>query len=233
MTDAGQEAIKALADVRRRIVVYREKEDGPDDVRTHHAKTASIGEVVGELMIDIHNMDVLAETAGADTERAITRAKKAEEDLAEAKRPFTAQMEMQNKRIIGLNGQLEVALERALTAEERAERLEKLINTPELEDFDKGVSLECAHQVARWGEAHDRSKSAENWYWLIGYLAGKALRAAIAGERVKALHHTISAAAALRNWHAAIKRDRTGAGIGEDPDLVLLDAGVPPQDAGG
>ena len=109
-----------------------------------------------------------------------------------------------------------------------AERLDGLINTPELQDFDKAVPLECAHQVERWGEAHDRSKSAENWYWLVGYLAGKALRSSIGGDKEKALHHTISAAAALRNWHMAIKRDTSGTGVGEDPDLVLLDAGEQP-----
>lgn len=104
-----------------------------------------------------------------------------------------------------------------------AERLDTLINTPELEDFLGGVKVEAAHQVERWGEAHDRSKSAENWYWLVGYLAGKALRSAIAGDREKALHHTISTAAALFQWHKAIKRDTSGAGIGEDEDLAALE----------
>jgi hypothetical protein len=94
------------------------------------------------------------------------------------------------------------------------------INVPEFEDFVKGVCLEAEHQVARWGDAHDRSKSAENWYWLVGYLAGKALRAAITGDREKALHHCISAAAALLNWHSAIKRDTSGAGVGQDEDLA-------------
>lgn len=103
-------------------------------------------------------------------------------------------------------------------------RLKTLINTPELADFDKGVPLECAHQIERWGQAHDRSKSAENWYWLVGYLAGKALRASIKGEREKALHHTISSAAALRNWHRAIQQDTTGAGIGQDADLEAIEA---------
>lgn len=102
------------------------------------------------------------------------------------------------------------------------DRLSGLINTPELDDFDKAVPLECAHQIERWGDAHDRSKSAENWYWLVGYLAGKALRAAIAGDRDKALHHTISTAAALRNWHMAIKRDTSGGGVGQDVDLELI-----------
>lgn len=113
------------------------------------------------------------------------------------------------------------------TMQAEVTRLHLLINSPETEDFDKGVPLECAHQGQRWGEAHDRSKSSENWYWLVGYLAGKALRASILGDRTKALHHTISTAAALRNWHKAIKLDASGAGVGQDPDLVALDGGEP------
>jgi uncharacterized Zn finger protein (UPF0148 family) len=100
-----------------------------------------------------------------------------------------------------------------------AERLDKLIKSPEVADFLNGVRLEVAYQVERWGEPHDRSKSAEHWFWLVGYLAGKALRAAITGDRTKALHHTISSAAALFNWHRAIERDTSGAGIGKDTDL--------------
>lgn len=85
--------------------------------------------------------------------------------------------------------------------------------------FARGVRLEAMHQRERWGDAHDRSKSAENWYWVVGYLAGKALRASIQGDREKALHHTISAAACLAHWHQAIKEDLSGAGVGFDLDL--------------
>jgi hypothetical protein len=105
------------------------------------------------------------------------------------------------------------------------DRLLRLINTPETADFLRGVQLEAAHQVEKWGEPHDRQKSAENWFWLVGYLAGKCLRAAITGDREKALHHTISAGAALFNWHRAIKSDTTGAGIGQDADIRPLDEG--------
>lgn len=98
-------------------------------------------------------------------------------------------------------------------------RAHALVNKPEIEDFLRGVKLEAAHQVLRWGDAHDRDKSAKNWYWLVGYLAGKALRAAITGQRDKALHHCISSAAALLNWHQAVKRDTTGVGVGADADL--------------
>lgn len=98
-------------------------------------------------------------------------------------------------------------------------RLHAVINEPHTDDFLKATSIEKEHQRQRWGDAHDRSKSAEHWYWLVGYLAGKALRAAISGDRVKALHHTISSAAALANWHDAIAKDETGTGTGEDVDL--------------
>lgn len=93
-----------------------------------------------------------------------------------------------------------------LTDAERNElhRLRELVNSPELHDFAKGVTLEAAHQVARWSEEHDSGKTPADWFWLVGYLAGKALHAQISGNNEKALHHTISTAAALANWHRAI-----------------------------
>ncbi|CAN5436564.1 hypothetical protein BH10PSE18_BH10PSE18_18770 [soil metagenome] len=100
-----------------------------------------------------------------------------------------------------------------------AHQLHALINTPQTEDFLSAVRLEAAHQVDRWGDAHARGKSAENWFWLVGYLAGKALRAAVLGDKPKALHHTISSAAACCNWWKAITADTTGRGIGADEDI--------------
>jgi hypothetical protein len=145
------------------------------------------------------------------------------------------------------------------------QELRELVNTPEIDNFLRGVHLEAIHQVDRWGEANDRAKRPADWFWLVGYLAGKALAAAkgevsqrfkhlksgvtyellhigedennrgraIAVYRSeddgniytrpsaeffdgrfeslpakpdeKALHHCISAAAALYNWHCAIK----------------------------
>jgi hypothetical protein len=84
-------------------------------------------------------------------------------------------------------------------------RLRGLLNTPEIEDFDKAVPLEAAHQVKRWGTKQDEGKSPEDWFWLLGYLAGKALSSMKAGDLDKAKHHCISSAAALRNWHAHIR----------------------------
>lgn len=85
------------------------------------------------------------------------------------------------------------------------EQLLELLNTPECESFDLAVPLEAAHQEARWGTEHDAGKNPEDWFWLIGYLAGKALAAFKAGDMEKAKHHCISTAAATRNWHKMIR----------------------------
>jgi hypothetical protein len=103
------------------------------------------------------------------------------------------------------------------------DRLDKLINNPQTADFMFAVRAEKAHQRIRWGDAHDRGKSAENWFWLVGYLAGKALRAVITGDKDKALHHCVSSAAALSNWFDAIKADKTDSGLGDDRDLQEIE----------
>lgn len=58
------------------------------------------------------------------------------------------------------------------------QRLHALINTPELFDFDRAVQLESAHQKERWGDKHDSAKEPQDWFWLVGYLAGKCWRRA-------------------------------------------------------
>jgi hypothetical protein len=107
----------------------------------------------------------------------------------------------------------------ALQAEN--ERLSALINTPHIADFLESVRTEAAHQRERWPSEHDAGKADSDWFWLVGYLAGKALSAAefvracedvnepllvhgayVSKQRDKALHHIITAAAALLNWHA-------------------------------
>lgn len=78
-------------------------------------------------------------------------------------------------------------------------------DVPIVEDFFAGVLAEKEHQLKRWGTTHDRNKAPGDWFWLLGYLGGKALAAAVKGDREKALHHCISSAAVLANWHDAIK----------------------------
>lgn len=104
-------------------------------------------------------------------------------------------------------------------AKERAEveRLRALVNTPTLHSFRDGVVLEAAHQRERWGADHDAGKAPADWFWLVGYLAGKALQAQTSGNTEKALHHTISTAAALANWHAAISGEHTAMRPGINP----------------
>lgn len=89
-------------------------------------------------------------------------------------------------------------------------------DVPITEDFIPGVLAEMEHQVRRWGTAHDRGKEPADWFWLVGYLAGKALSAHVAGDAYKALHHTISTAAALGQWHAAINGAHYGVMPGRD-----------------
>lgn len=95
--------------------------------------------------------------------------------------------------------------------------VQAMVNTPETADFAAGVLLEAAHQRMRWGAKHDAGKAPEDWFWLLGYLSGKVLRALAAGDQDKALHHCISSAAALCNWHAAIAGDDTSMRPGIDP----------------
>lgn len=91
------------------------------------------------------------------------------------------------------------------------------LNTPEVEDFAKGVVSEAQHQRARWPAEQDAGKGPLDWFWLIGFLAQKAAFAAIAGDVEKAKHHTISTAAALANWHAALTGEHTAMRPGIEP----------------
>lgn len=101
---------------------------------------------------------------------------------------------------------------------EENNRLEALLNTPEVHDFVKAVVLEAAHQRERWGVNHDAGKTDADWFWLIGFLAGKALYTPVAKDLIlgvkpedgdlvaKRLHRIITIAAAAANWHAQVKR---------------------------
>ncbi|WP_369070802.1 hypothetical protein [Burkholderia gladioli] len=90
----------------------------------------------------------------------------------------------------------------ALRAE--VDRLNAIINTPQSGDFLRAVSIEAEHQRQRWSSEHDAGKTPADWFWLVGYLAGKGLHAHAAGNAEKAEHHVITTAAALANWHLAI-----------------------------
>lgn len=88
--------------------------------------------------------------------------------------------------------------------QERERILLSKLNNPETEDFIEGVRRETAHQIERWRESSDTGKDHADWFWLVGYLAGKALACALSGNFEKAKHHIITTCAALANWHSMI-----------------------------
>lgn len=102
----------------------------------------------------------------------------------------------------------------------------KVVHSPEIQDFTVGVAQEASFQRHHWGTSHDAGKTPEDWFWLMGYLLGKVLQALKAGNTDKALHHTISGAAALSNWHAAIRGTSNEMRPGIQPP-VELDVNLP------
>jgi len=109
------------------------------------------------------------------------------------------------------------------------ERLNNLINNPQIDHFLNSVNLETAHQIERWGVAHDRQKQPADWFWLIGYLAGKCLQAHLSGDLDKAKHHTISTAAALYQWHQHITGG-VGSGMSDVEGIVTQAFGKGPRE---
>jgi hypothetical protein len=85
--------------------------------------------------------------------------------------------------------------------EARVAELNAIINTPHADDFWRAASIEAEHQRQRWGAEGDAGKTPADWFWLVGYLGGKALHAHAAANVEKAEHHVITTAAALANWH--------------------------------
>lgn len=112
-------------------------------------------------------------------------------------------------------------------AKAEAKRLRELINKPELEQFLRATHIEAVHQVERWGTAHDRAKRPADWFWLVGYLAGKALHAIVSGDKDKARHHCISTAAALYNWHCAISGTDVRMCPGSSDIAAVVDGAFP------
>jgi hypothetical protein len=138
--------------------------------------------------------------------------------------------------------------EQLLAKAQEFDRLHALVNTPELVDFPAAVHLEAVHQEERWGKKEQESKAAIDWFWLVGYLSGRALEhdreaerlsaqateaeadrafhdTQIAHHREKAVHHTITTAAALNHWHASmLRKARTagGGGLAANSDMAPL-----------
>lgn len=122
-----------------------------------------------------------------------------------------------------LNGREEarVAFGRVSDQLADAERVirHEILHTPVLREFVDGVMIEALHQVDRWGPDHDAAKTPWDWFWLIGYVAQKAASALEHVDIDKALHHTVTTASVIANWHRqilALPPHPTGPGATED-----------------
>jgi len=120
-------------------------------------------------------------------------------------------------------GALEVIQADLVKTKAKADGMHVLLNTPEIHDFHKAITLEAAHQRKRWGIKHDEGKSADEWLWLVAFLATKATQADRYGDRKKYLHHIITAAAACCNWHANVMGQNTEMRPGVDPNRYATD----------
>lgn len=83
-------------------------------------------------------------------------------------------------------------------------QLRSLVDRPAIADFATAVKLEAAHARDRFGADHDLGKAPWDWFWTLAHPASKCVHALLAGDVSKALHHTVSSAALLANWHADI-----------------------------
>ena len=105
------------------------------------------------------------------------------------------------------------------------DRLQYLISRPHVGRWLDEVLVEAAHQRERWGSEHDQGKAPEDWFWLVGFLVGKCLRAHLEGDLEKARHHTVSSAAALAHWAAQISGAESVMRPGLGPER-LMEIGV-------
>lgn len=119
-------------------------------------------------------------------------------------------------KVYGREDNLEHRHERALPWTEHgcdechALLIRAMIYNPEVESFLTGVLIEVEHQKDRWKDS-DPMKSDADWYWLIGWLGGKAVMDPHPPEdprtpKERRLHRIIAVAAAACNWHEAVKR---------------------------
>lgn len=85
----------------------------------------------------------------------------------------------------------------------KVKALEDLLHSMPIMNFLEAVQIEAGYQKIIWPE-QDKTKSAWDWFWALGYLSGKALAAEKANDKVKYLHHLVTSAALLANWHEAV-----------------------------
>lgn len=96
-----------------------------------------------------------------------------------------------------------------LAMKEYAKEFEDLINSPEIEDFLKGVRLESAHQTERWGSEQEALKLPHDYALVLDKLKGKQALAIWDKATDKYKHHLITMAAVCFNMHRQIDKEGT------------------------
>lgn len=131
-----------------------------------------------------------------DAERALEESKKELERLYQSEIDETRKL-------------LKAACDERDEARKTLAESSKAYDSPVTSDFIEGIRNEAAHQVTRFGADHDSGKDAQDWFWLLGWLSGKAVHAAEQGDTDKLLHHIVSSGAMLLNWYAHAAGDRS------------------------
>ncbi len=103
--ETHQDAVKILNEIRQLIVAYRRGQ--VRDWRYKHAQTEYIVNVVAGLIADAKAIDKLHHAANKAATKLEEQVAQLKSNLEESKRPFTAQMTMQNRRIIALTEELD------------------------------------------------------------------------------------------------------------------------------
>lgn len=150
---------------------------------------------------------VLHEPSAEDRIRSRQNLKASLKDVATLRRKQDEKLRQEGRDEVRKEPKIGLTPEKAEEAreavrEEGRQEVWAIVNSAHTKDFIEAVKLEAVHQRKRWPVKHDTEKAAADWMFLIGWLAGKAVHAAVLGDKTKALHHTISSAAVLLNWHA-------------------------------
>lgn len=103
--ETHQDATRILNEIRQLIVAYRRSQ--VRDWRYKHAQTDYLVNVVAGLIADATVIDKLHHASDKAATKLEDEVQRLKSDLAESERPFSAQMEMQNRRIIALTSELD------------------------------------------------------------------------------------------------------------------------------
>lgn len=84
-----------------------------------------------------------------------------------------------------------------------------LVNNPEIEDFVKGVQLEAAHQLERWGIENEEANPPHHFVLVMAKLLGKLSTDIFDRDHEKFKHHCIAIAAEMHNIHRQVDKEGT------------------------